>query len=291
MNIGVQCFLVDVSINDVSEELSYFIYQERNSPREEHGTIGPGHVDFDRLTSEYTALGQKVLGAALGLYNRLLAFARNQKGQYWIPLRRININRISSFNTEFRAKVRSAHFDWIRWCPFSIDHFTVYTPSRGVSLTRDDWNDAQKFVAGNARSDVVLELLANARLLIDNGQRRSSIIEGVSALELALTRFSQTPDVDRIPQEFRRAEPGGLRKAVEHLGFSTSLRYLLPLVFRDLDPKVLAMCIEATDVRNNVVHNGQRDVGEALVRPMIGNIHKACQFLADRTNKHADDVF
>jgi len=290
MNIGVQCFLIDVIIADVPEELASFIYQERNSPKEEHGDIGPSHVDFDRLRSEYTALGHKVLGAALGLYNRLLAFARNHKGQYWIPLRPVNTNRMSSNNTEFRAKVQSEHFDWVRWCPYSIDHFIAYTPGRGISLTAKDWIDAQQFVAGKGRPDIVLELLANAQLLIDNGQRRSAIIEGVSALELALTRFSQAPDLIQIAEEFRRDEPGGLRKAVEHLGFTTSLRYLLPLLFRDLDRDVLSACIEAADVRNNVVHNGQRDVQEALIRPMIGNIRKACVYMAERTSKSTGET-
>jgi hypothetical protein len=197
---------------------------------------------------------------------------------------------MSSCNNEFRAKVRSDHFDWTRWCPFSIDRFVVHTPGRGVSLTREEWLDAHKFVAGKARPDIVLELLANAQWLIDNGQRRSALIEGVSALELALTRFSQAPNVEQIPQEFKVAEPGGLRKAVEHLGFSTSLRYLLPLVLRDLDPDVLSACIEATDVRNNVVHNGQRDVLEDLIRPMITNIRKASAFLADRTTQKANEA-
>jgi hypothetical protein len=71
-----------------------------------------------------------------------------------------------------------------------------------------------------------------------------------------------------------------LQKQVEHMGLSGTIRYLLPLLLPDdeLPANVLQGCRDAIDARQNVVHNGQRDVKN--VEGLISSIETCCETLS-----------
>lgn len=282
-NVSVNKVYVDIEILDVSEDLAEFIYHERDSPREVHHGISPEHEEYATLKNEYEALGLKVLKAALTAYNRFIAFARNYKAQHWLHERPFDENRLLTMNNAFRAKVRSEDHDWVRWCPPGTDTITIYAPGRETSIKREEWKQFQEFVASDSRPDITLELLANAQLLVAKGHRRSAIIEAVSALEIAVNNFAEKGKLDKLVTNdlLSRFDAKQLQSQIEHLGFSGSLRFLLPILFpaEVLPTEVLKNCQEAINIRHNVVHNKQRDVDEMKARPLIADVRRACEIL------------
>lgn len=283
VNVSVNKVHVDIEITDVSEDLAAFIYNERDSPRNIHHDISPAHEEYSRLRSEYTALGLKVLKVALTTYNRFIAFARNHKSQYWLYERPLDENNMPSMNNFFLAKVDSKDHDWVRWCPPGTDMRTLHFSNGETSIKREEWKRLQEFVASDSRPNLILELLANAQLLIDEGHRRSAMIEAASALEIAVFKFSKKGKLDKLVNGdlSSRFDAKHLQSQIEHIGFSGSVSFLLPILFPPevLPTEILNHCQEVIRIRNNVVHNGQRDVQEAIARPLIASIRRTCEVI------------
>lgn len=266
INVRVGKVFVDVLIEDLADELAVFVRDERDAPRGIHHGATPGQPEYQPLNDAYLRLGVVVSEAALTTYNRFVAYARNQKGQYWLPERPIDHNRISSMNVEFNAKAHTEHYDWVRWCPPNSDVIVLRVHGEKLFISEDEWDDAQRFVSENSRPSLVFELLANAELLIDEGYRRSAVMDAVAAFEQAVVMFSQSPLLDGLMpvQSLGRVDIKNLKTQVEHIGFSATVRYLLPILFPEevLPTRLLNRCQEAIDVRNTIAHRGQRDVRE-----------------------------
>ncbi len=293
VNICVNKIYVDVEVQNVPEDLITFIYDERDRPKGEiHHGIKPKDKDYNRLGEAYKELGKEVLKMAIEGYNRFIIFSRNNKGQYWLSERSFDVDRISSSNVEFNSKVRSNSYKWVRWCPPFTDTITVQIPDNEPSIRRDEWEQIKEFVKSNSRSNLVLELLANAQSLLDNNHRRSAIIEVISALEVSVHEFAKSPRTDDLfPNSNirKRIHVNNLKSQVKHIGLSLTVNYLLPILFpSDILPiKVLNQCQKAIDLRNNIVHNGSRDVKEALVRPLIYAVIKTCKILIKYTEEQS----
>jgi hypothetical protein len=287
INVRVRKVVVDVELEHVSDNLARFVYDEREAPRLVHYGVNPDQEAYDDLRKEYLALGVTVFEAALTAYNRFVSFARNEKGQYWLPERAIDHGYISSLNNECNAQVRSEGYGWVRWCPLHPHQGIIYIHDSEIYIREDEWGKVQEFVAGNSRSNLVFELLANAELLIDEGYRRSAIVDAVAALEQAVTAFSESPRVDALIPEHQliRIDIRSLKSQVQHLGFSGTVRYLLPLLFREeiLPTPLLNTCQDAIEVRNTIAHRGRRDVSEEKIRPLVASLRRACTILAQYT--------
>jgi hypothetical protein len=283
VNIPVNKVHVDITIADVCEELAAFIHDERERPRNIHHGISPDHEEYLRLSCEYEVLGLKVLKVALETYNRFIRFARNNKSQYWLHERPFEENQMPSMNNSFHTTVYLEDCDGVRWCPPGTDVITFEFYGEETSIKREEWNQFKEFVGSNSRPDLILELLANAQLLIDEGHGRSAIIEAVSALEIAVSSFSKKGKLDRLVTNdlLSRFDASQLQSQVKHMGFSGSLSYLFPILFPDevLPIKILKHCQEVIQLRNNIVHNGQRDVVEKEARSLVASVRQTCEII------------
>jgi len=290
VNLPINKVYVEVEVSEISEALARFVYDERDSPMGTHHGISPECEEYTTLKSEYEVLGLKVLKAALTLYNRFIAFARNHKSQYWLQERPFDGNRIPTMNNAFRAEIRSEDYDWVRWCPPSTDiiAIAIYLTDDETSIKREEWKQVQEFVASDSRPNLILELLANAQLLVDEGHRRNAIIEAASALEAAISAFAKKGKVDKLVASglLSRFDVSQLQVQIEHMGFSASLRFLLPILFpaEVLSTEILNNCQEILKIRNNVIHNGQRDVDEKKARPLIVYAKQACEIIIQHTD-------
>ena len=271
----------------ISGELAQFIYENRDWPRRGPNSI-PADDLSERLKDEYIKLGQQVLEAVVGAVNRFISYIRVHRGQYWLRKRPINYDRMRSDFTEYRAKVRIEARDWFSFIPPSTDTISVYADSVERYVPEEDWPQVAKFVQGRSRPDLVLELLTNAELLQDEGYRRSAITEGVAALEAATSRFSESPRLGdlRGTELARRMDTPRLRSQVEHMGFSGTWRYLIPLLFgiEELPTDLLNRCQRVIEIRNNIIHGGQRDVDKALLRSLLSAVRETCTVLARFTD-------
>jgi hypothetical protein len=287
VNILINKVYVDVNIIGVPNKISNFIYNERDSPKQSHYGIKPGEKDYDKLKDIYKDLGEKVLQSALEIYNRFISFARNEKGQYWLRERQFDKNRIRSMNIEFYSKVRSTDYDWVRWCPPATDNIIIYVKDNESSIREDEWKQIKRFIKGNSRSNLVLELLANAQSLLDSNHRRSAIIESISALEVAVSRFVKTPNISSVlpPDQAGRFYVQGLKKTFEEIHLLSTIEYVMPLLFSSeiFPTEILNQTIEAIKARNSVVHHGQRDISEEKIRPLVSAVIKTCKILIKYT--------
>jgi hypothetical protein len=191
--------------------------------------------------------------------------------------------------TEFQAQVQAENREWIPWYPSSIleIHFQPLDTSRYIA--RHDWPEAVNFITDVSRPNLVLELLSNSEALASSGYRRSAIIEAITALEVAVTRFADAPEIDSFLETSisSRVDVSALGNQVEHLGLSGTMRYLLPLLFSDslLPTSLVSQCQQAIRIRGNVVHQGQRDIDPEILMPMLKSIRDTCNILASFTKK------
>lgn len=282
VNVKVSTIFADVSIKDVSDDLADFIVHTDYYRRASDSYT----QEEKRLMQQYEQLGERVHVLTLGRLNRLLSFVRSEKGQYWLEEYPVDPGQRADQFTRFNAQVKSEDSEWNRWVP------TITTTIRGAQLPdetrlidRDDWSRIRKFVVASGDPDLVGELLARAELLAKSGHRRSALTEAVTALEVAISRFSQNPDAgSEFGSHFaERLNLSSLKGQVGRLGLTGTLRYLFPLIFPEdqLPTEILRPCQEAIGQRQNVVHQGQRDVDERKLNLFLHSIRQMCSILGE----------
>lgn len=286
VNVVASNAIIDVEVANVADDLAQFIGDEHESPRGIHHGFAPGQPGYDELARRYLELGVEVQKRAMMMLNQLLSFARNDKGQYWLERIPFDPDSVSSRNVQCAAQVRCEAFEWRRWCPPARDIITIENEGPTRYIAREDWHRFREHVISRARSPLVLELLANAETLARLGRNRSAIIEAVIALELAVTAFMESPRVDQIaPVARTRIDLTHLGRQAEHLGFTATVRYLLPLVVSEsqVPTSTLETIFEAIRVRGALVHTNQRDVSAERVKPFVRAIREVCERLASLT--------
>jgi hypothetical protein len=222
--------------------------------------------------------------------NRLLSFVRSYKGQYWLEDYAIDLDQMGSDFTRFRARVTVEDSDWTRWVPTQLGGiFKVSGMGRRRAIRAEDWPRISEFVASSGKADLVGELLAGAESLADSGHRRGALTEAVTALEVAVSRFAQDPYAN---SEFgstfaERLNLDSLKNQHDRLGLSATIYYLLPLLFTEdqMPTDVLKGCQEAIVQRQNVVHQGQRDVDERKLYQYLRSIRSMCSILRKSTQE------
>lgn len=289
VNITVTKFKVEVTLKNIQEDLANFIYDERESPRGIHHGLNPEDKTYDILQDQYKRMGTEVVKNAISTVNRIISYARNIKGQYWLTELKFNEKQLNGLNVGFRAKSKLNNGEWFRWCPPSIDQITVHLQSDELPIKQADWVSVDSYVRSNNRPNLIFELLANSKYLFSNDHMRSSVIEAVTALEVSVSNFGSNPDLELLSTNFvqNRIDMTNIGNQIKHLGFSGSIRYLIPLLFSDkiLPHNVLLTCYKALEVRNNVVHQGQRNVSSNLVEEVLRGVSFCCTVLDEHTKK------
>lgn len=281
-NVTVARVFVDVTAKNISDELIEFIF----ATAETSDTSNP------QMNVAYQDLNSQVIRTGLKCLDRLIAYFRNEKGQYWLDNYRylydtylLDARSKIPFHVAFKVKARLRVNDsaWVKWNPPCTGVLAIPGNAEDRYVKREEWAQVTDFVKSLRRPTLVLELLANSENLARNGFRRSALIEAVSALEIAVISFSKFPRWDKITTTARvgRIDTDSLASQIEHLGFSASLRYLIPLLTDEtiLASDLLRMCQDAVTMRHNVVHNGQRDVNKKTLLPMIEAMRQTCAIL------------
>jgi len=291
INVGVRRVNVDVTAKAVEAPLVDFIYSERSRSKRE-ATKNPDGQDAT-LNSQYKELGEQIFEATIEAFNRLISYFRAHKGQYWLRERPVDTGLKESHLIEFRSKVRSSRRPWVTWRPPLQDHIVIYDHGRTRYLTRQEWRDVERFMTRSSRrANFVLELLANAELLLEIGHTRSAIIESVSALEVATAKFAKAPKIESLDYpRLKKTNLSNLKNLmVKHLGLHASIQFLLPYFLPESvwPTQVRGRCFQALSLRGQVVHRGQREVKDSRVRPLVSSVRKTCEILLSYTEE--DDL-
>lgn len=280
-NVLAHRIYVDIEVTHVSEDLAAYI-QSRDYSRKP--------MDSEKkLQDSYLALGEKILSAVLKRINRLIAFARAKKGQYWITELEFDAGRLHSFFNQFEARARLDDGKQFRFQPAAGDQITISMGDDSAYIKESEWIEFHEYVRGTHKPALVGELLAGAEYLLKVGHPRSALTEAVTALEVALHSFARNPAAETAFGKYMagRIATSSLKSQVQHFGLSGSISYLIPTIIPDniMPTDVLQACQGALTQRQNVVHNGQRDVNEAFVNVAIANIRKFCEILSSITDE------
>jgi hypothetical protein len=273
LNVITTKIKADVTIAGVSDELTSYIAtvaESRSHPQ-------------SPLKQEYADLGRRVYEFVLTAFNLLANVIRADNGQFWLAEYTIDAGRMASGYTVFRAVVSVDGQTWCSWVP--TDEETL--GGRGVEtsryVTHEDWRRIKGLIDSGARPSLVWELLARAEAFAFGAQRRSSLIEATTALEVAISIFVKAPNAQAAFGErlAGRMGTGSLAQQREHLGLQGTVRYLFAVIFTEeqVPTELLATCQQAVKERNNVVHNGQRDVQEDRLKVYLRGLRRMCDVL------------
>jgi hypothetical protein len=159
VNISVSKLKIEVILEDISDDLANFIYDERDSPKEIHHGLKPEDNGFESLQERYKDMGIEIAKLSISAVNRIISYARNIKGQYWLTEQKFDENRLNSLNVSFRAKSKIDDGKWFRWCPPNTDRITIYLQSDESSIKKDDWGSISTYVQSKNRPNLILSFL------------------------------------------------------------------------------------------------------------------------------------
>lgn len=284
-NPSFHFFEVEIFIKDVNTDILDLIRGSTVDMVDEGSTCG----------AAYAALVRKFLKQAITIINRMIDYLRVEKGQSWLRPHAINDGMLTTFSYIFNCMVKIDNDKYLPWhinCAQVVGPFSISSLlSREVPsyyLLSDDWQRLISYTRSSANLPTVLELLSNAELLFTQGNLRSAVIEGVIALEIAVNRFCEKPNVqERKDLSNSKQSLSGLKKTLDHIGFSTTFIYLLPLVFTEeqFSADLFINCKNAIELRNTIVHQGQKRI---LVENAEGSVavrRKACEILRSFTKE------
>lgn len=246
------------------------------------------------LQAGYDQLAERVLTVVLSAINGLIAVVRSRKGQYWLSEYEIDLGRSAEMCNEFEAQASVNGFDWFRFRPSNIIRMSISLGDEERYIRRGEWQAVREAVESRRRPPLAGALLAGAESLAAHGQSRSALTEAVAALEVALYAFARSPAAERVfgASLAKRLGVTSLYHQVEHMGLSASVRYLLPILLPEpvLSEEVLRGCRNAIEQRNTVVHQGQREVSDRLLKESLKTIRALCRILDELSMSNAEDV-
>jgi hypothetical protein len=280
VNINARFVYADIQVSGLRADLlEYMQAFDFSKP--------PGKED-EPLQVEYIRVAREVLISAIHRVNRLIAFARSHKGQYWLSDYKIDSDRLRSYFIAFEGRGQVDDGPVFRFQPSQTDVIRVTTEGNGRYVTESDWSALCEFVMGGSKPQLIGELLAGSEHLLSIGHYRSAITEAVTALEVAIFRFAGNCNADRAfsPHMAQRLALSSLRSQVDHLGLSATVNYLLPAILPEelLPASVISECQFALSRRQTIVHNGQRNVPEGDARRAVSGIRACCQILEKVTD-------
>ena len=272
----INIFVKRLHTESLYNELDIFT---ANTIRSASNNIAPPIIG-DGL-SDYEIIGGEIIDNILTAVNRLVSYCYSVKGQY--DLSEISTQGRSTLNyfLQFDAKASLDNGPKFDFRPRNSYELIVAFPAESSYITKEDWGSIETFVADNTRTSLIDELLSRTEELFSKGLRRSAILEAVSAMELAISSFVNAPNLEHETLNAGIRGIKDLKKTQKELGLNKTIKILLPILFNEshLGDDIISGCIKAYEDRNNVAHNGMRDISEVALRAHIDNITNLCSLL------------
>jgi hypothetical protein len=279
----VRALVEGISVSDEMGDLILKLSTENNWVHEHL------HSAYDQaLLAEHWRLIRAAYLCAMEGCNTLIAHCRALKGQYWINSLRTDTSNLHSELLRLGARVRVDNSEWVRCACSGGGIFRGWSPGRQRCISEADWATMRSAVAAGRRPALVGTLLTIAEELEDQRHYRASLIEAVSALEIAVTQFvSKSDSADWFYKDKERFGVESIEEHRKHLGFTATVSYLFPMIFTDeqVPTATLMDCREAIAERNNVVHSGQRSVNPEKLERYLKSMRQLCEFLVSKCKK------
>jgi len=276
-NVLVESVFVDVTIKEIDSHLIDLILDKKTANEAEKNKV------VELSTIVYSSVTSRI--------NRLIDWANSMKQQYWLSNIPVDLGRILRFNIDTEAKaimLPESDNKWFNWRPNTPQHMEVVITSEETYINRKDWQALKDYVNSEQRIKFKLELISRAYTLNSISLRTNALIDAVTALEIAISDFVKSPsiDSDNYQKVLSSIGTSNLSVAFDHLKFSTFIQYLLPLILDEpIIKEIDFVCIsEALQARNNIVHNGQRDLEKKKSIKYLASIRKLIMYLNEHSS-------
>ncbi len=271
---------VDVEVKVIRPELLTYIRNRDCSQLPESSE--------QQLQEEYDDLAWAILELSLNTVNRMLNYVKSKWGQFWLLDYELDRRNLYSYFTKFKGKATTDGKQWFRFRPTAIVSSVIEWPQEKRFVNKDGWNEIREYVCTpTQRHSFVFSLLAIAEAFAANGQSRVAITEAYTALEIAIHNFARNPIANSAfaPALRERIGIDTLSEQVNRCGITKSISYLLPVIIPEsvLPNSVLAGCREAIQQRQNIVHQGQREVKDVVLKKCLKDIRQMCEILESLT--------
>jgi hypothetical protein len=259
-----------VNVENVPEEMIRGIHNNTN--------------DVGAVNSQ-KEFAKQILDFLASRINRIIEYARYHKGQYWISDIKSDPMNPGNAYREYKSQMKIGEQDWSPWNPYANEYVIILKElDQNRCLHRNDWPKLKEYVTGSAKPPFIRHILANAEWHADQGHLRVALTEGVAALESAIDDLFQQSSIGKKwinSLKSGRLKLESLHKVVEKFGLRGTLEVLFPIIFLEdkLPTKLLNSCIDAVNLRQNVVHNKARSLDKNKVQLYLDAIRKICDFL------------
>jgi hypothetical protein len=284
LNIPVVHVCLEVRVTGLTPAVARAMLRSTVQPSE----VKVGDTIFESLVAEEGQIYRFVISTI----NRLIEFCKVELGQYWLATYPADNEYLARHFQTFGARIRQGADDnWVRWRPHA-PYFTKIKGELDIDRLMDQaaWLRLQGFLSSRVPPDVVHELLAEAENLAGSERPRAAIMEAIAALEVALSRFSQSDFGRKLfsTSLAARVDVGSLKPLIrDKFGLRGSVFYLVPLLFTEevLSTDMLTLAQEALNVRNEVVHHGRRTIDERKLRDYLRALRALCDVLTAYSDK------
>jgi len=220
----------------------------------------------DGITGDtaYVALGKRiVLDLLYPPVSRLISLLRINFGQYWIN----ELERWDSRKSTLGGYCQRIHLHWsldsgATWAPFIPDEPIFYETMTVIMdrafrdyITEDDWRQLEDILHEGYEPSLAAIILSRTHELLDQGDMKSALIEGTTALEIAI-------------KDFLRAKLGGNAYLISEMQSFWTLPLIAQLIslastIERVSLGDIERATRALKIRHQVVHEGKNPPDEA----------------------------
>lgn len=237
-------------------------------------------------SEDYFRVGSSVYLCIVKAINRFISYIRAEKRQFWVEEIELDPKNMGQFFIASDAHITLSDGRIVRFSPSNTTYLVGSSPRQESLICSSDWSAIKDYMASRSRPLLVGSLLANAWELASKGHRRSSLLEAVVALEVALGTFANAASKAALHDPLsQRVEASGVKPLIEKVGLRGAFAVVLPILLDEtqLPAATLVDCRAAIEERNSVVHQGQRDVIEERLLRYLRATDDCCMILAAAT--------
>ena len=197
------------------------------------------------------------------VYGEVYGLIRNQFYQYWL-----HNNDYYTENYLQTAEWKNSHGKWINVFPPTISRSSRI---RLDGLKKNDWEKLESLLNAKKKFQIHTFLISNASMNLENHNYRMAIVEIVTALESVL-KIHLSKSLTR--NVFCFLDEDKVDKAVEKMGLRLSSELFLQYLGNkyEVDEQIVKNCLDGIDIRNNVIHQNQKNVEAEKAKKIIESI-------------------
>lgn len=222
------------------------------------------------------------VGSAIRQFEATLhGIVRNEIGQFWLH----NSHKIDSLSDReilVNMQIMNPEGEWAQFCGGSIS-LKSPLPSSDELINQERWLHLKELLESNYKSDLSLVFFRNAQLHLRKDNFRLAIVEACIALERAISIFIPNFIEDEVKEKYNLV--------LSSDSLSKKVKTLLPLLMDGLDinDETIKTCLQAVNMRNQVVHRSRVRLREKEIEDALQAIKKILDKLNPRKFEIVDE--